>query len=136
LEAAVRAAADHDDRIVAEIAHIPLDRKDELFRRAALVVLPYTSFASQSAVLGDAYSYRRPAIVTDVGSLAETVRTDGTGWVVPASDPTALAEALLEAIRDPTKRKGAAESTAVAATARSPERVGMMIRKVYEKALG
>jgi glycosyltransferase involved in cell wall biosynthesis len=51
-----------------------------------------------SAVLADAYSYRLPVVVSDVGPLGETVSTDGTGWVVPRGDATALADAMLRAV--------------------------------------
>jgi glycosyltransferase involved in cell wall biosynthesis len=59
---------------------------------AAVVVLPYRQLDS-SGVLATAIGYRRPVVVSDVGSLGETVREFGAGEVVAPGDPKALAEA-------------------------------------------
>jgi len=71
----------------------------DLFQRAAVVVLPYTG-ASQSALIGAAYFFRKPVIVTRSGALAESVEDGLTGWVVEPGDPQALADALREALGD------------------------------------
>ena len=63
---------------------------------------PYTTFASQSAVLQDAYAHRVPLLVSDVGALGETVRADRSGWVVAPGDVDDLAATLLA--RDPRRR--------------------------------
>ena len=59
-----------------------------------MVVLPYRS-ATQSGVTHVAYALGVPVITTDVGGLAETVRPDETGLVVPPEDPAALADAVV-----------------------------------------
>ena len=65
----------------------------ELMKQAAAVVLPYRRLDS-SGVLATAIGYRRPVVVTDVGSLGEIVREFGAGEVVPPGDAEALAQAL------------------------------------------
>jgi len=135
LMAAAQAASNRDPRIRIEMEYISSERKAELFSSASLIVLPYTSFASQSAVLGDAYSYRCPVVVTDVGALGETVKEESTGWVVPPGDPSALADALREAIEDVDGRRRAAGAMDVAATARRPEQIGSLLREVYAMAV-
>lgn len=132
VEARVRAAAAHDTRVVSEIGPVSQARKQDLFRAADLVVLPYTSFASQSAVLHDAYAHHRPVLVTDVGALGSAVRADGTGWVVPPSDATALAEAVRDARRDEEARARAATAAAQAAERGHPDRVAARLEAVYE----
>ncbi|MCB0045460.1 MAG: glycosyltransferase family 4 protein [Caldilineaceae bacterium] len=72
---------------------------DELFSRAALLVLPYVD-ASQSALIAAAYAYAKPVIVTNSGALAEYVTPKETGWVVPVNDETALANVLTEALNN------------------------------------
>jgi alpha-maltose-1-phosphate synthase len=72
----------------------------DLFRRCGLVVLPYRD-ATQSAVVAHAYYFRKPVIVTRTGALPEYVVEGETGWVVPADDRRALADALSGALRDP-----------------------------------
>jgi glycosyltransferase involved in cell wall biosynthesis len=85
----------------------------ELFRRCGLVVLPYVE-ASQSALVAAAYFFRKPAIVTRAGALAEYVVEGGpqdqTGWAIPPGDAAALAETLQAALGDPARlaRLGAA----------------------------
>lgn len=75
----------------------------ELFKRAALLVLPYRD-ATQSALIGAAYQFGLPVIVTDTGALPEYVIPGRTGWVVPSGDPASLSSVLREALDDPTRR--------------------------------
>ncbi len=71
----------------------------ELFRQAALLVLPYRD-ATQSALIATAYRFGVPVIVTRTGALPEAVIEGETGWVVPPNDPAALAAALSDALSD------------------------------------
>ena len=129
VEQLVRDAARRDPRIVTEIGYATADRKDELHAAADLMVLPYTSFASQSAVLQDAYAHRLPVVVTDVGALGETVRGDGTGWVVPPSDAEQLGATILAALRDESGlRLASAAADAIAGTARRCSPAGATAR--------
>src|SRR5205823_8879788 len=70
---------------------IQADEVPGLMARAAAVVLPYRQLDS-SGVLATAIGYRRPVVVTDIGSLGEIVREFKAGEVVPVDDPKALAE--------------------------------------------
>ncbi len=103
-----------------ELGYATADRKRELYADADLVVLPYTSFASQSAVLQDAYAHQVPLVVSDVGALGETVREDRSGWVVEPGDAAMLAETLLGAIRDAEARTAAAAAMAQVAADAHP----------------
>ena len=110
-------------------------RKDALHAGADLIVLPYTSFASQSGVLYDAYSHAVPLVVSDVGVVGVTVREEETGWVVPPGDAAALASAVTTALRDgPARGRASAAQRAIAAT-RTPELTGARIRQVYENTI-
>lgn len=46
-----------------------------------------------------------PTVVTDVGGNAEAIQHGETGFVVPAKNPAALADAILELALDPAKRE-------------------------------
>jgi glycosyltransferase involved in cell wall biosynthesis/GT2 family glycosyltransferase len=64
---------------------------------ARAVVLP--SFAEGlPVVLMEALALGRPAVTTYVAGIPELVRSGVNGWLVPAGDPEALAEALAEAL--------------------------------------
>lgn len=132
VETMVTDAARSDSRITVELGYATAAHKDELHRAADLIVLPYTTFASQSAVAQDAYAHRLPLIVTDVGALGETVRGDKTGWVVPPGDVDALGGALVAALADDEARARAATATDVIARARTPALVGAQLRTLYE----
>lgn len=136
VEQLVRDAASRDKRIVAEIGYATAELKAALYARCSVNVLPYTSFESQSAVLQDAYANSVPLIVSDVGALGSTVRSEGTGWVVPPSDANALAEAIIESLRDETAAKQARENTAKVAAQRTPALVGASLRRLYEEVAG
>ncbi len=133
VEKLVRDAAARDPRIITEIGFATADRKHQLHAAADLIVLPYTAFASQSAVLQDAYAHRLPLVVSDVGALGETVRDDKTGWVVTPGDATELAATLLTALRDTDARTAAADAAAAVAEARTPQIVGSQLRALYER---
>ena len=80
------------------------DMRDELFQRAAVVVLPYVS-ATQSGVVPVAYSYGKPVVATDVGALSEAVDHGRTGLLIPPRDAQALAEAIITLLRDKRSRR-------------------------------
>jgi alpha-maltose-1-phosphate synthase len=75
-----------------------------LFRRAAVVVLPYVE-ASQSGVIPIAYEFGKPVVVTNVGGLPEVVEHRGSGMVIEPGRPDQLAEAILELLTDVAMRK-------------------------------
>lgn len=74
------------------------------FRRAALVVLPYTD-GSASGVIAAAYAFGRPVIATRVGSLPEAVVDGVTGLLIPPRDADALAAAVSALLLDTPRRQ-------------------------------
>ena len=80
------------------IGFIPNNEVYKYFRRASIVVLPYTE-ASQSGVIPIAYLFGKPVIVTNVGSLPEVVDDGKTGIVIPPGDPKALAQAVINIMK-------------------------------------
>lgn len=124
--------AARDPRLELDLATIDTDRKLRLFAEASCIVLPYTSFHSQSGVLADAYAARRPLVVSDVGALGPTVRADGTGLVVAPGDATALAAAITSVIGRGVDSYGV--FLEAAATRHDPHAVGDALREVYEVA--
>jgi glycosyltransferase involved in cell wall biosynthesis len=132
LEAEVRTAADSYPWIHCEIGWVSPDRMAELYSTASLVVLPYTTFHSQSGVLADAYGYRLPLVVTDVGAIGPTVRDDETGWVVPPSDADALGDAIAGAMRSLMAGKDKEAALDAATTRHDHKSVGPILRTLYD----
>ena len=64
---------------------------------ADVVVLPYDEVTT-SGVLRYAFTVARPVVSTAVGEMPAHVRDGQTGWLVPAADPLALADALVDAL--------------------------------------
>ena len=81
----------------------------ELFRRAALVVLPYIE-ATQSGVIPVAASFAKAVVATSVGGIPEQVENGRTGLLVPPRDPSALADAIVALLLDPVRRRRIGEA--------------------------
>jgi starch synthase len=88
---------------------IPYEEGAELFQKSSLVVLPYIE-ASQSGVVPTAYGFKKPVVVTDVGSISEIVDDNKTGFIVPPRDSQALAEAVIRLLKDKKLRKEMGEN--------------------------
>ena len=79
--------------------YIPSDRIPDLFKRANVIVLPYTD-ATQSGIAAFALRYGRPVIATDTGSLPEIVRNGYNGLIVPPKNSLELYKAMEKLIKD------------------------------------
>lgn len=69
------------------------------FQRAKIVVLPYIE-CTQSGVIPIAYSFKKPVIATNVGCLPEVIEDGKTGYIVPPRDVLALANAIINLLKD------------------------------------
>ncbi|OQX95873.1 hypothetical protein B6I21_03175 [candidate division KSB1 bacterium 4572_119] len=74
--------------------YIPNEKVGLFYAAADVVVLPYIS-ATQSGIIQIAYHFNKPVITTDVGGLPEVVEVGKTGDIVPAENPQALADAIV-----------------------------------------
>ena len=85
----------------------------------------------------EAMAAARPCVATRVGGNAEVLADGRTGWLVPAQDPLALANALEAVLADPAEgaRRGAAARQAMIAE----RSIDVMVRRheaFYLRALG
>ena len=88
---------------------IPYQQGAELFQRSSIVVLPYIE-GSQSGVIPTAYSFKKPVVVTDVGSIPEIVDDGVTGFIIPPKNSNKLAEAVIKLLNDNTLRENMGEN--------------------------
>ncbi len=79
------------------------------FQRANVVVLPYKD-GTQSGVVPIAYSFKKPVIVTKVGSIEEVVDDGLTGLLIPAKNTNALANAVINILDNPLMAKKMGEN--------------------------
>jgi len=94
----------HREKFIIHNQAIPSKMVAELFQRASVVVLPYIE-ASQSGIVPLAYAFKKPVVVTDVGSIPEVVENGKTGYVGPPRDPEKLAQAIIDLLMDREKRR-------------------------------
>ena len=59
----------------------------------------------QPFVIPMAYAFKKPVVITDVGSLPENVDDGNTGYIVPPKDSEKLAQAIIDLLIDDEKRK-------------------------------
>jgi colanic acid/amylovoran biosynthesis glycosyltransferase len=79
------------------------DRVKAEIEAARALVLPSFS-ENMPVVIMEALALGRPVISTYVAGIPELVKSEKSGWLVPASDEIALAEAMREALELPVER--------------------------------
>jgi glycosyltransferase involved in cell wall biosynthesis len=114
---------------------IPNEMVSKLFKRAKVVVLPYTYHRGQSGVLNIARAFGKPVVVTSVGDLPNMVEDGKDGLVVPPKDPKALAEAVVKLLKDDELRKQMGRNALKKAQELSWDNIAEMHMKVYEGVL-
>lgn len=82
-----------EESIIFHSGYLPNERVGQFFSAADAVIVPYLS-ATQSGIVQIAYNFDKPVLCTRVGGLAEVVRENRTGMLVPPDDPDALARAI------------------------------------------
>lgn len=104
-----KASLERNDNFILYNQFIPNERVSELFQKASVVVLPYID-GSQTGIIPIAYAFKKPVIVTNVGSIPEVVDDGKTGYIVPPRNEKKLAEAIIDILRDEHKRKQMGEN--------------------------
>jgi glycosyltransferase involved in cell wall biosynthesis len=117
---------------------VPEEELPAYFRRADVVVLPYTRTERLdfSGVLATALAFGRPTVVSDIGGFSE-VAAAGAAALVDADDPAALHGALVRLLSDASERERlAAGARAAAAGPYSWEEAARRTLEVYRGLLG
>jgi glycosyltransferase involved in cell wall biosynthesis len=89
------------DRHVRFMGQVTGEQKTELLRSGDVFVFPGVQQEGQPLTVLEAMSEGLPVIATDRGCLKETVIEGATGFIVPPCSPSAIAEKLLQLIREP-----------------------------------
>jgi starch synthase (maltosyl-transferring) len=109
LEQALRVRADAIPELAGRV-HWLGHREDvpSLMKAADVLVLP-SHWEGMPNVVLEAMAAGLAVVATDVEGTVDLVTPSETGWLVPAGSPRRLAEALLEAARDPARTRGFGE---------------------------
>src|SRR5439155_25503603 len=83
------------------LGYLPEAELDRALGESTVALFPYRAELDQSGALLRALGAGVPAVVYDVGGMAEPVRAFGAGRVVAAGDVEGLAGAIEELLRDP-----------------------------------
>jgi len=121
------------DRIDWRLRFLPDGEIADLLEEATVVVLPYRKIES-SGVLATALGHGRPVVVTDVGSLGDTVREFGAGVVAHPNDPSSLAASCVALLRRDALAD-AVHGTKRAREALSWDRAAEAHERLYEQVL-
>jgi glycosyltransferase involved in cell wall biosynthesis len=85
------------------VGRLPDERLLDAYAAADVFALPSSSEA-QGIVVLEAMACGLPVVASRVGGLIGTIRDAETGFLVPPGDVDALANRLLELLRDPARR--------------------------------
>jgi glycosyltransferase involved in cell wall biosynthesis len=122
------------ESVVTDLKYIPSDEVYKYFDAADLLILPYHHFDSQSGVGSMGVSFRKPMIVTDVGGLPDLVRD--RRYVVPAKEPEALAQAIINCIDDQAQLEAMAAAAESIAESLGWSSIAKKTYKIYNQVIG
>lgn len=106
------------------------------FGPASVVALPYIS-ATQSGIIPMAYAFGKPVVATRTGALPEVVQDGQTGLLVEPRDEAALAEAIVQLLKDDKLRRDMGERALQYLNEKlSWDGIARQTAGVYESALG
>ena len=123
-----------DKHFMVHNRFIPDNEVANLFQKASLVVLPYTH-GTQTGVISVAASFKKPAIVTDVGNFSEVVEHGKTGLVVPPRNSGMLAEAIMRLLQNDGLRQEMGNNAYEAIKKYSWDNIAQLTLGVYGRAI-
>jgi glycosyltransferase involved in cell wall biosynthesis len=89
----------YKSRIIILNRYIPNKELVTLIQESKFVVCPYLD-ATQSGVLMTSYALNTPVVATNVGAFIEYIEQNVTGILIPANNPSKLADAIKLALQN------------------------------------
>jgi len=124
-----------DARGVTALGKIDDDRKGHELANADVLCAPSLGGESFGMVLTEAFAHGTPVVASDIAGYRDVVRDGVEGMLVPAGDPTQLAEALRDLHLDPRRRSEMGEAAVTRARRYAWPAVADEVLGVYEEAL-
>jgi phosphatidylinositol alpha-mannosyltransferase len=131
-ESAVRNARLHDVVFRSFVAFEDLPR---YHHSAHVFCAPNTGFESFGLVLLEAMAAGLPIVASNIDAFAAVVTHGVEGLLVRPEDPQALADAIIELLRDPARREAMAARGRERAQFYSWERVSQQVLSYYERLI-
>jgi len=122
-----------EKQVITHLDYIPSGDVHQFFEVADLCVFPYHHFDSQSGAGAAALSFRKPMIVSNVGGLPELVKD--RRFIVPPTDPKALADAMSFCLQAPSVLSGMASDTETISAQFAWPEIAKQTLTIYQQAL-
>jgi glycosyltransferase involved in cell wall biosynthesis len=117
------------------VGQVPVDQISKYYQAASVFCLP-TRREPFGVVFVEALAHKLPLIGTDLGAIPDFIVPGKSGYLVPANDVTALAEALRAILKDPVASQEMGEYGYKLAQERyNWSTVGKIMRQVIVPAL-
>ena len=131
-ESAVRNARLHD---VVFRSHVPFAELPRYHHSAHVFCAPNTGFESFGLVLLEAMAAGLPIVASNIDAFAAVVTHGVEGLLVRPEDPQALADAIIELLRDPDRRARMGARGRDRAQFYSWDRVSQQVLSYYERLI-
>jgi phosphatidylinositol alpha-mannosyltransferase len=131
-EGAVRRAKLHD---VVFRSFVPFNELPRYHRSAHVFCAPNTGFESQGIVLLEAMAANLPIVASNIDGFAGVLTHGVEGLLVKPEDPQALADGLIELLRDPVRCAQMVASGRDRAQHFSWDRVSQRVLSYYERLI-
>jgi 1,2-diacylglycerol 3-alpha-glucosyltransferase len=115
--------------------HVTDDRLPDLYRAAAVFVMPSTNELQSMATL-EAMASGLPVVAAEALALPELVRDGDNGFLVPPGQPHVLADRLGRLLADPAERARMGSASRWAAQGHRLDRTLAAFERVYHGLLG
>lgn len=117
---------------LGESAHFLGTRADVRELYADMDVTVHPSHSENTGAAPEAFLLERPVIATDIGGFPDVVIDGVTGWLVPARTPSALADAITDALASPERAAALTRAgTALTRQLLDVEQSTAVIRSIY-----
>ncbi|HEY6419302.1 MAG TPA: glycosyltransferase family 4 protein [Candidatus Binataceae bacterium] len=116
------------------VGQVARDQLPNLVATARVLAVP-SRFESFSMAALEAMAASRPVVVTSTTGIAELVRANSAGAVVPPDDPAALAEALRPFLKDAHQAENAGRRARVAAETLGADQIAAAREDLYRRAI-
>lgn len=120
---------------ITHIRYIQSEMIPELFKKASVIVLPYTEY-SESGNIQLAYAFKKPIVASNLGSISGYIINGETGYLVPPRDSKELAKAIIKILKNKelSKRMGE-KGHELMKTVFSWDEIILKSKLVYERAV-